>query len=202
MALSTEEPLGHGEFCCQGEIVDLVCKDHGRLKYLHLITESGLQVFKVSKYALIAPAMALVRGDRIQVTGWQTYNPKEGTVKRKVFQVTRFVDGHATASHEPENLKAVATAEPPAKPQRAKLPTILLCQKCLKKRGGGIDQALELALREHGLGDRVTVKYTGCMNQCKTGPHVVFMPDKAHYQRCAATMATMLVEQHILPHVQ
>lgn len=201
-ALSMDEPLGHGEFCCQGEIVDLVYKEQGRLKYLHLMTETGLQVFKVSKYVLLAPAMRLTRGERVQVTGWQTYDRKEGTIKRKVFQMTQIGDDYTAREQETEKLSAVTTADPPAKPQRAKSPTILVCQKCLRKRGGGIDRALEVALREHGLGDRVMIKYTGCMNQCKTGPHVVLMPDKAHYQYCAATMATMLIEQHILPHVQ
>jgi (2Fe-2S) ferredoxin len=72
----------------------------------------------------------------------------------------------------------------------------------LKKDGQTVCWALEKALSDRNLSQQVTIKKTGCMKQCKTGPHLLVMPDKAHYSRVQPEMMARVVEQHIVPHLQ
>jgi (2Fe-2S) ferredoxin len=52
------------------------------------------------------------------------------------------------------------------------------------------------SLRDRGLEDQVAIKGTGCMKQCKSGPCVVFMPDKSRYTGVAVKEVQILVEKH------
>jgi (2Fe-2S) ferredoxin len=83
------------------------------------------------------------------------------------------------------------------KAERPASATILVCQKsdCLKRGGKAVCHALEAALTDRNLTDQVTLRGTGCMKQCKAGPHVVFMPEKARYSRVAARDVAALVDE-------
>ncbi|MGF1536131.1 MAG: ferredoxin [Elainellaceae cyanobacterium] len=78
---------------------------------------------------------------------------------------------------------------------------ILICQKgsCWKKRGGqAVCERLEQRLSDRGLTDVVTIKKTGCMDRCKSGPNLVVMPGKARYGRVGKADIEKIIDQHIL----
>ena len=75
--------------------------------------------------------------------------------------------------------------------------TILVCQKpdCIKRGGKAVCQALQAALSDRGLADRVTVELTGCMKKCSSGPNLV-MPDKTRYSRVKVAQIPELIDKH------
>ena len=76
-------------------------------------------------------------------------------------------------SHSPQ-LQLVSTTEPvKEKPAR-----ILICQKssCRKKGSQKVSEAVEDAIAKANAGSQITVKSTGCLKCCKTGPTVVVLP--------------------------
>ena len=81
---------------------------------------------------------------------------------------------------------------------RTKPIKVLICQKsgCRKRGGTAVGEMVERSLCQLGLSDNVTVKYTGCMDRCKAGPNLVFMPGKAKYSRVEPGMVPDLVRQH------
>jgi (2Fe-2S) ferredoxin len=89
-----------------------------------------------------------------------------------------------------------------ASPSSSRKPAqILVCQKsdCWKRGGQAICQALAANLQTHELTDSVQVVKTGCMKQCKSGPNLVVMPDKARYSRLHPSEVPMVIQTHFLP---
>jgi len=76
-------------------------------------------------------------------------------------------------SHSPQ-LQLVPTA----KSVKAKPARILICQKssCRKKGSQKVSDAMEEAIAKANAGSQITVKSTGCLKCCKTGPTVVVLP--------------------------
>ncbi len=88
------------------------------------------------------------------------------------------------------------------KPMKNAQTKILICQKgsCWKKRGGqAVHERLEKRLSDRGLSDAVTIKKTGCMDRCKSGPNLVVMPGKARYSRVGKADIETLIDQHVGP---
>ncbi|MEO0355468.1 MAG: (2Fe-2S) ferredoxin domain-containing protein [Cyanobacteria bacterium P01_A01_bin.3] len=75
---------------------------------------------------------------------------------------------------------------------------IRVCRKssCRKRGGDAVWAALETAIQDQNLGDRVKLKATGCMDKCKTGPNLV-MPGKMRYCKVKAKSIPGLLEEHI-----
>ena len=90
------------------------------------------------------------------------------------------------------------TEKSPKSPKQKKLGQILICKKssCRKRGGDRVCAAFEEALQERGLAERVAIRQTGCMKECKRGPAVVVMPDKKRYTGIAATAIPQLVDRH------
>lgn len=95
--------------------------------------------------------------------------------------------------HNPQQELSIGKAKSQAK--------ILICQKgsCWKKRGGqAVCERLEQRLSDRGLAGQVTIKKTGCMDRCKSGPNLVVMPGKARYGRVGKADIEEIIDQHIL----
>ncbi|MEM9217636.1 MAG: (2Fe-2S) ferredoxin domain-containing protein [Cyanobacteria bacterium P01_F01_bin.150] len=75
---------------------------------------------------------------------------------------------------------------------------ILICKKskCRKRGGDAVGESVERSLSELGLSDQVSVKYTGCMDRCKAGPNMVFMPGKVKYTRVKPGKVPDLIQNH------
>ncbi|MCX7597032.1 MAG: (2Fe-2S) ferredoxin domain-containing protein [Fischerella sp.] len=177
-------------FCLEGRFLDFVIKDGYKLKGLLLATSEGECYIKLAKHLRIAFDWRLPRGTWLQVVGEKKYDRKKGTFKLKAERVM------AASSESGRNSSSPLPANN-AKPQPTKVATILVCQKsdCMKRGGKAMCQALQSALSDRGLEDRVTIKATGCMKNCKAGPNLV-MPDKTRYSHIQATQVPALIDKH------
>ena len=110
------------------------------------------------------------------------------------------VNGHLRSSAQVAALGDRTAVQVPQKEKRhvGKPACIRVCQKssCRKRGGDAVWSALEAAIDEQGLGDRVKLKATGCIDKCKAGPNVI-MPGKMRYGRVKAKSIAGLLEEHI-----
>ena len=184
MSISTNAAVT--EFCFEGRFLDFVIKDGYKLKGLLLGTSEGECYIKLAKHLRSAFDLRLPKGTWLQVVGTKQYNAKKD-------QVTLVAERVMAASAD----MGTVAAQIPAKTKPAKTQTILVCQKsdCMKRGGKALCQALESELRNSGLEDSVTIKGTGCMKNCKSGPNLV-MPDKTRYSKIQAEQVPALIDKH------
>jgi NADH:ubiquinone oxidoreductase subunit E len=184
MSISTNAAVT--EFCFEGRFLDFVIKDGYKLKGLLLGTSEGECYIKLAKHLRSAFDLRLPKGTWLQVVGTKQYNAKKD-------QVTLVAERVMAASSD----MGTVAAQIPAKTKPAKTQTILVCQKsdCMKRGGKVLCQALESELRNSGLEDSVTIKGTGCMKNCKSGPNLV-MPDKTRYSKIKAEQVPALIDKH------
>ncbi|MGK7900103.1 MAG: (2Fe-2S) ferredoxin domain-containing protein [Hormoscilla sp.] len=174
-------------FLLEGQFLGFGLEDGYKIKYLRLATATGEDWIKMDKRLRAGLyGHSFTPGDWIQVSGKQKYQPKTGQFKLKADEVV--------AIAAPQGPR---TAAPPAtaKPGKAR---VLVCQKsdCGKRGSLKVCQALESALCASGLADRVEIKKTGCLKNCKAGPNLVVMPDKTRYSRIGPREIPALIERH------
>lgn len=99
----------------------------------------------------------------------------------------------------PQAARPAAPVKASAQSSPAKLGKVMVCSKskCWKRGGQAICGALSQELAERGLADQVALKTTGCMGKCKSGPNVVFMPDKARYGGVSPRVVPELIDRHL-----
>jgi len=158
-------------------------------KGLWLATAEGECYVKLSKKLRSSLSRDLTAGDWVQITGKRKLSAKTGKLKLKALEV------------KPASPKYSETF-PYSKAQTTKTKArVMICQKapCMKRGAQPVCQALETALGDRGLENQVSLKKTGCMNHCKAGPNVVFMPDKTRYTQVCPEEIPALVEKHLVP---
>jgi (2Fe-2S) ferredoxin len=185
------------EFCLEGRFINFVIKDGYKLKGLLIETLEGESYVKLAKHLRAAFDLRLPQGTWLQVVGQKKHDLKNGKVILKAERVM------AARDEIGKNHRITSVQELPsihdhtkAKPAKTKA-TILVCQKsdCMKRGGKEVCQALEAALSDRGLEDKVTIKGTGCMKNCKAGPNLV-MPDKTRHSRIPAAQIPSLIDKH------
>ena len=174
------------KFSLEGRFVGFVGDYKEKLKRIKVATAEGERYIKLSKELRSSLAEVLQPGDWIEISGEQKYKIHKGELKLKAFQVT------VTTPAKQESV-----IQPPVAINKAKA-CVMVCQKssCRKRGADEVCQAMTEALRDRGLEDRVAIKGTGCMKECKSGPCVVFMPDKSRYTGVAPKEIPMLIEKH------
>ncbi|MBS3029390.1 MAG: (2Fe-2S) ferredoxin domain-containing protein [Dolichospermum sp. DET50] len=184
MSISTNAAVT--EFCFEGRFLDFVIKDGYKLKGLLLGTSEGECYIKLAKHLRSAFDLRLPKGTWLQVVGTKQYNAKKD-------QVTLVAERVMAASAD----MGKVAPQNPATTKLAKTQTILVCQKsdCMKRGGKALCQALESELRNSSLENSVTIKGTGCMKNCKSGPNLV-MPDKTRYSKIQAEQVPALIDKH------
>ena len=183
------------EFSLVGRFLGFEMEDGYKLKRLRLATAEGEVSLKAAK-ELRASLLGrdLIPGEWVQVSGEKKLKLKTGEVTLKAYQAIATTPGQ---------IGTLPSAPAPSKPfnKVASAPSkacVLVCQKsdCRKRGSGKVCDALESALSDRGLEGQVTVKGTGCMKHCKSGPHVVFMPNKTRYSQVHPTEISTLVDKH------
>lgn len=177
------------QFCLEGRFIDFVIKDGYKLKGLLLATSQGQCYVKLAKNLRAAFDLRLPPGTWLQIIGNKTYDIKKDRVILKAERVM--------AGRFEHHLPATPASHQTQKRSSEHRATILVCQKsdCMKRGAKAVCQALEAALSNRCLEDKVTIKGTGCMKNCKGGPHVV-MPDKTRYGRVMPTEVPELMHRH------
>lgn len=185
------QALNTRSFAIAGQVSQFVIKDGYRLKAIELLVEGHRYRIKLPE-DLQQTLPGLERGDRVQVMGWAK-RKKTGIVKLTAEDLTVLKDGQPANNRMTpgsDGLSNAAVQQTTGK--------VLVCQKsgCMKRGGRAVRSALEQALRDRDLDNRVGIQATGCMNRCKAGPNLVFLPAKARYDCVAADKAAELVNHH------
>lgn len=190
------------EFCLEGRFLEFVIKDGYKLKGLLLSTPEGELYIKLAKHLRAAFDLRLPPGTWLQVVGEKKYYKDTGEVK---FKAQRVMAARGSTMETSEKIGSIATEKPKETVARNntksnKSNNILVCQKssCMKRGGKKLCQAIAASISERGLEDKVTIKGTGCMKQCKAGPNLI-MPDKTRYSKIQAEQVSTLMDKHFGP---
>jgi (2Fe-2S) ferredoxin len=180
-------------FTLAGQLLSFVIRDGYKIKYLRLGVADREYWIKLPKPLRTQLDPQIVPGCWIEVSGTRKFDFKAGKLKLKAESITPIAaDGVSQAFLGDLSCPLPAIAAQPSKG------SILVCQKssCWKRGGQVVCQILEQALRDRGLDDCVQVKRTGCLKQCKKGPNVVMLPDKARYSNVDPENVVSLLDRH------
>ena len=191
-------------FNFEGRFLGYVVKQGYKVKGLRLATASGEYAVKLPKPLRVTLSPTLMPGEWLQLAGQQTWDPKKGTLKleadsvRLTAPVSQPVEQARSLGAAPVAQEGAIASVPQTRSVQAE--KIFVCGKsdCCKRGGKAVTQALEQALSDRQLSDRVTIKATGCMKRCKAGPNLV-MPDKTRYSRIRPEEIPTLVDRHFQP---
>ncbi|MGD2179836.1 (2Fe-2S) ferredoxin domain-containing protein [Lusitaniella coriacea] len=179
------------EFQFFGQLLDFVIKDGYKIKYLRLAVAEREYWIKPNKELRKNLDPKIVPGCWLAVSGIRKVSKKTGKTKLKAdfIELAEVLNSSDSIASSPQ----VSDKTPP----KVK---ILVCQKsdCRKRGGRAVCQAIEDNLRDRGLRDRVAIKTTGCLKQCKKGPNLVVMPDKARYSKISPQEIPALIEKHVM----
>ncbi len=179
------EPL-KTEFCLEGEFLGLIAVDCYKLKYLSLRTATTDFVIKVPKEYRGEIVHKFSKGDRIQVWGIQT------EAKLKAFAIEKIV-----SLVKLPHISLVSLPTPNLAKQENSQLKILVCKKsdCCNRGAREIYAHLEQELANRDLGDRITLKSTGCLKQCKQAPNIIVLPDNSKIGRVKLSQVAQIVDR-------
>lgn len=194
-------------FHLEGQFLGFMPGKKSPFRYLQVMTPDGIIPIKLRKSLQLMLFRYLVAGDWVQVVGQQKWDDEQDAMRLKADEVVRIPapsgvlgpNQESSVELEPSHPDGIQLSpDPVPKARKAKAAKILICQKssCQKRGGRAIANMVERSLQDMGLSDQVTVKHTGCMDRCKAGPNIVFMPDKAKYSQVKPKMIPDLVQQH------
>ncbi|NES81549.1 MAG: (2Fe-2S) ferredoxin domain-containing protein [Moorea sp. SIO2B7] len=177
------------EFHIIGQLLGFVIKDGYKIKYLRITISEREYWIKPSKEIRSSLDPAIVPGCWVEVSGTRKLCMKTGKLKLKA-------DSVGLAAITQDSQPQVFAPKPEKIKKKA---SILVCQKssCRKRGGTAVCQMLEESLRDRGLREKVKIKTTGCLKQCKKGPNLVMMPDKARYSNVRPQQIPALIDKHI-----
>lgn len=176
-----------------GQLLGFVIKDGYKIKYLRINSEEREYWLKLEKTLRSELDRAISPGCWLEVAGERKLCHKTGKVKLKATSVKVIGDRILACPLPQANCKA----------QNESKTSILVCQKssCWKRGGQQVCQAILDSLRDRGLADRVQIKTTGCLKQCKQGPNLVMLPDKTKYSQVQPEQISLILEKHIASNV-
>lgn len=171
----TLQPL-ISEFTVVGRLEDFVINSKGRVKQLSLSTLEEDYLIEVAK----SPSnlsQHLMPGCCLKIMGMRKYKLHQAEVEYKAYSIELLS----------EQLPAKAIADQ----TKAK---VLVCQgpSCSKKGSRTLNKILQAELKAQDLSDRVAIKTTGCMKQCKQAPCIV-MPGRKPCSRVQPRQISNLV---------
>jgi len=185
MSQTTKTPIQ-----CTGTLLGFIYQAGTKLKYLRVTVEGREYWFKVAKDLRKILDPQVQPGATVLITGQQGRSPKTGILKLKAETVT-LAGANATTQPAPTAAKTTAKTKPA---------TILVCQKssCRKRGADQVCQVLAAEMRDRQL-EHITIKPTGCLKQCKQGPNLVFLPERAKYSKVKHHEIPALVDKHLAP---
>lgn len=169
------------EFTIIGKLEDCITNSKGRIKYLYLSTPEADYTIEVAKGHIEGnfPSNCWLK-----VTGMRKYEIHKDRVKYKAYKIELL-----PAQKETTTPKAIALEK------KAK---VLVCQgSSCRKNGGQICALLRNGLQAEDMIDRVEIKTTGCLKQCKQAPNLIIMPGGIRYSRVQPEQVSKLVVKHL-----
>jgi (2Fe-2S) ferredoxin len=187
--MSKDKLAQRSRFAITGKLLGLTSTNGHTVKYLELATSAGVYWIKLSKRLQCQVKVnQLQEQDWIHLMGVSKINPRTGQLKLKAYILTPITSGQS------QQQLLFPTASPKEKTEGK----ILVCQKssCCQRGAQAICAALKTELGDRGLTHQVEIVKTGCMNNCKAGPHVVIMPGKSRYTKVKVNQVAQLIDQH------
>ncbi len=182
-------------FCLEGRLLGFIPGASSPHKFMAVQTSTGEISVKLSKSLRLMLYGYLTPGDWVRLVGQQKLDPETQEWRYKAHEVIKISD---LAAVNPLPVQA-SSRSTTAKSSPQKLKQVLICNKsgCRKRGSGALCHFLEAALVESGRSEQIIVKKTGCMDRCKAGPHLVFMPGKQRYSKVTAAMLPDLMQKHL-----
>lgn len=170
------------EFTIVGKLEDFVVSSHGRLRHLYLSTSESEYSIEVVKSRQAWLTQGLQQGCTIQVSGMRKNKLHKGQIEYKAYRIQLLAP--------PTEVKSAV------KKTKSTTAQILVCQgsKCRQQGGAGVCQLLRAELAAQGKAEGVNIKTTGCMKQCKQGPHLVITPGRNRYSGLRSSQIAKIVQ--------
>ncbi|WP_036480088.1 (2Fe-2S) ferredoxin domain-containing protein [Myxosarcina sp. GI1] len=183
----TIQPLV-SEFTITGKLEDLTISNGDRVKYLQLSTEAETYSIKVAKEKKRVLSQHLKPGCWLKAIGMRKCKLEREEFEYIAYRIELLAE---PVSEQLATQTAVATAKPKAK--------VLFCQNstCWKKGGKAVCELLTSELQAKGIADRVEIKTTGCLKQCKQAPNMVIMPGGIRHSRVRPTQVPTFIEHFL-----
>jgi NADH:ubiquinone oxidoreductase subunit E len=179
-----------------GQLGGYTLDRRGKIRRLLIETSQGIHSVKLSHDSRIELLRKILnkeiqQGSWLELVGVQKID-RNGKVKR--LKAKRIES--AFAGTIPLQPVAVLDLSPRSQDQKTK---ILVCQKsvCCKRGSAKLQRAIETAIGDRALGDRVCVKAVGCLKHCSKGPNIVI--DKKRYADVDAQEVEGLLDRHFAP---
>lgn len=173
------------EFNLAGRLDDFVLSSKGCLKYLYLSTIEADYRIKVLKSPRTSMASQLQANCYLKVTGMQKNKLHKGEVEYTAYTIELLPEPIALE-------KAIAR-------ESAQFTTVLICSgsSCQQQGGKAICQLLQAKLHDGDLTNKVKIKTTGCLKQCKQAPNIAIAPGRNRYGRVQPQQALNLLNKHL-----
>lgn len=174
-----------------GQFLSCEIKHGHKIKRLHLLTQQGIQLIKLSKTARAALSgltASLKPGTLLELR--VRSKEKKGSIRYKAVDVWLFTGFAAGLMELPTPPDLAASPER----QGQTLPlTVQICNRgtCRKRGAREIQAAFGQALDAQGLAEAVCVETVGCLKHCKQGPNLKI--DGVRYQHVEPEQVDELV---------
>ncbi len=182
-----------------GQVLGFVPGKSSPYQYLSLRTAQGDRCLKLSKDLRRSLFLHLEPGAWVRILAKEKLEDGEWQWKAKeVLRIT--APEQLTQLPSPAIAVDPLDAAPSPAPQKSRpRAQVLVCQKsgCRKRGSGAVGETLATAIAALPDGAAIALKATGCMDRCKAGPNVVFMPAKARYSHVTPAQIPALVERHL-----
>ena len=167
-------------FEAEGYFLGFLPDKDGQLKYLRWQVGSEVFAGKIPKPLRSELYRSLKPGDRVQIAGEREVDLLKGREKWVLCHVVPVQASPKAAPGSEEGRKGV----------------VLVCQKsdCCRRGAIAVMQALQAHLAAYP--ETIRVQGVGCLKDCKRGPNVVFLPDKARYSGVSPQGIPALLERH------
>jgi (2Fe-2S) ferredoxin len=171
------------EFTLVGRLEDFVVSSKGCVKSLYLSTPEANYTIEVAKQQANILSKYLQPGCYLKVAGMRKNKLHQGKTDYKAYKIELL----------PEQATSCNTL---IKTNKSKA-QILVCQgsSCCKKGGKGTYELLKAELQTQGMTDKVEIKTTGCLKQCKQAPNLV-MPNRNRYSRVNPQQVSRLIAKY------
>jgi len=164
----------------KGQFAEILRSPKGKVKGVHLQTETETYAVKLPKYLRPVLVRELTPGDFVQVWAYLEDEQWRGINILPLSEPEQIALPECWQSRQsaPEEVAAAPTTTAPASPVAAASAPKPLCVqvcrkgKCFKQGGRQIMQSLETAIAADPKLQHVSVEGVGCLKACKKGPNL------------------------------
>lgn len=182
----------------KGQFTEVWRSDKGKIKGLHLRTESDTYPIKLPKY--LRPMLVRELAPHAFVQVWAYHDDEKwrgiNIMPLSECEAIALRDTWQSQPAASDCLAATATVTVEETPQKL---CVKVCSKgkCFKQGGRQVMKSLEAAIAEDPSLQHVTVEGVGCLKACKKGPNIKLSNFKKVISGVTPDNVVTLVHQHV-----